>query len=167
MSTHFNAPRRIGSFYSAPVDKEQWKLESRKVNNIGLALLQYHNLGIAQGLGHDLPRAVNLLSQYGIDARGMMLFPAPGSKNIKVFALLGFLFACAACWVLTWKISDGTQPMESTLLITWILLWAWRSKERVHVRVSGFWDRLSRPNFYSDMDEMLQRQLEVLKAKLR
>jgi hypothetical protein len=110
MSNHFNAPRRIGAFYSAPVENEQWKLEVRKVHNVDLALLQYHNLGITQGLGHDLSRAINLLGNFDIDARGMMLFPATGSKNIKVSALFGFRCACAACWIFTWNISDGLQP---------------------------------------------------------
>jgi hypothetical protein len=87
MSNHFNAPRRIGSFYSAPLDKEPWKLEAKQVFNTDLALLRHHNLGIAQGLGHDFPRAINLLEEHGIDARGTMLFPAPSSKNLHMICV--------------------------------------------------------------------------------
>jgi hypothetical protein len=165
MSNHFNAPRRIGSFYSAPVDKEQWKLEAKKIFNTDLALLQYHNLGIAQGLGHDLPRAINLLGEFDIDARGIMLFPAPGSKNIKVSALLGFVCACAACWIFTWEINEGVQN-ETALLVTWVLLWMWESTKLARERVSAIWDKLSQPGFYGVMFNKLQSKLGLAKPKL-
>ncbi|KAH7411910.1 hypothetical protein DE146DRAFT_641734 [Phaeosphaeria sp. MPI-PUGE-AT-0046c] len=100
MSAHFDAPRRIGSFYSAQVDKEQWKLEARKIFVTELALLQYHSHEVTHGLGYNLPHAINILDKFGINASGIMLFPAPGWKNIKVSTLLGFLCACIACWVL-------------------------------------------------------------------
>lgn len=80
MSTHFNAPRRIRSFFSSPLDPQQWKLEAKRIFATELALLQFHILGIAHGVGHDMPRAKNLLDAFGIDARRKVLFPAPGSK---------------------------------------------------------------------------------------
>jgi hypothetical protein len=166
MSTHFNAPRRIRSFYSSPLDKEQWKLEARKIFNTDLALLQYHSLGIAQGLGHDLPRAKDLLRDYGIDARGKIIFPAPGSKNIKVSALMGFVCACLACWIFTIEISDG--PSTSTLLISIIL--SWGMSVLVHHVVPGVitaWREISNPPNFKKMNDELDRVIFEVRGWLR
>ncbi|KAF2826338.1 hypothetical protein CC86DRAFT_370364 [Ophiobolus disseminans] len=165
MSTHFNAPRRIGSFYSSPVDQEQWKFESRKVYNTDLALLQYHTLGIAQGLGHDLPRAHNLLSDYGIDARGKVLFPAPGTKNIRVSALLGFVCASMACWIFTYEIREG--PTETTLLITVVLYSIWTLMvKRMPANLGNIWAKLGKPGSFDELAHMLDATVRRVKQCL-
>jgi hypothetical protein len=116
MATHFNAPQRIRTIVSSPLDQEQWKLEVKKMFSTELTLQQFHVLGIAQGAGSALPYARNILEDFGIDAGAQVLFPAPGWKNIKVAELMGFVCACVVCWVVTIECKDG--PKKKALLIT-------------------------------------------------
>ncbi|KAH7348188.1 hypothetical protein BKA66DRAFT_306052 [Pyrenochaeta sp. MPI-SDFR-AT-0127] len=169
MSTHFDAPRRIRSFYSSPLDQEQWKLEVNKIFATELALLQLHILGIAQGVGHDLPKAKNLLAEFGIDANGKVLFPAPGSKNVKIVELMAFLSACAACWILSIECEDGRSGKALWLSTTWrsisalwiepVCLWlrkTWR--KRVSGKLCRAWDQVKNVN-YDDICTWLDTKL--------
>ncbi|CAO2648329.1 Nn.00g075960.m01.CDS01 [Neocucurbitaria sp. VM-36] len=146
MSMHFNAPRRIRSFYSSPLEKDQWKLEVKKMFNTELALLQFNVLGIAQGIGHDLPRAKNLLDEFGIDARGKVLFPAPGAKNIKVAELMGFVVACMACWLLAIECIDASG--QKVLWVTTLLHSMWNFwNETVKEKFDDVWVKIKNVKF--------------------
>ncbi|KAJ4369695.1 hypothetical protein N0V83_005458 [Neocucurbitaria cava] len=146
MSMHFNAPRRIRSFYSSPLESEQWKVEVKKMFNTELALLQFNVRGIAQGLGHDLPRAKNLLQELGVDARGKVLFPSQGAKNIRVAELMGFVVGCMACWILTIECKDGSG--QKVLWVTTLLRSItkfWRGT--VKGKFDDFWVQIKDMNF--------------------
>lgn len=164
MSTSFNAPKRIHSIYSSPLDPEQWKLEIRRMANTELALLQSYILGIANGLGHDLPRAVNLLDNLGVDARGKILYVQPGSKNIKVASFVGFVVGCAACWVLTYQMRDpGGEQVLVIVIAGRSILWCcmflkaklsngWNAK--AGKRLAHFWKNINNVRF-DDINIML------------
>jgi hypothetical protein len=123
IATHFNAPRRIRSFASSPLDQEQWKFEVKKMFNTELALQQFHVLGIAQGAGSNLPHARNLLEDFDVDARAKVLFPAPGWKNVKVADLMGFLCVCLVCWVVTIKYEDGVKGKTLLVVVVGRSIW--------------------------------------------
>lgn len=94
--------------------------------NMRLALLQYQVLGVAQGLGHDLPRARNLLDNYNVEASKKILFTENGWKNLEFGELMGFLGLCAGLWVTTIKTSDGDttnsrQSTGDTLFVWWLV----------------------------------------------
>ncbi|KAF2652818.1 hypothetical protein K491DRAFT_30134 [Lophiostoma macrostomum CBS 122681] len=147
MSEYFDAPRRIRDFSSSSLDVEQWKLECRRMFNMRLALLQLHVLGIAQGLGHDLPRARNLLEEHGVDAVGSILFQSNGWKNVKVAELLAFLGLCAWLWLATVMVGDR-------LLVWWLfkdIIWEGVLK-RFLLGCRWTWKRLKEAERQSDFD---------------
>lgn len=113
MVEHFDAPRHIQSSYSSPLEPEQWKLETRRMFNTRLAQMQYYTLGIAQGLGHDVPRARNLLREQGVDATGIIVFRNSEWKNLKVRELAMLLSICA---MLVMTVRIGNQ-----FLCWWLL----------------------------------------------
>ncbi|KAF2731426.1 hypothetical protein EJ04DRAFT_579138 [Polyplosphaeria fusca] len=127
-SEHFDAPLRIRDFYSSPLstDPPQWQLECRKMFNTKLASFQLWTLGIAQGLGHDLPRARDLLAddivgEGSVHVKGVIIHPVNGMKNIKIAELVAFLLVAFGAWVSTIETEDTVS-----------LIWAARS-------VAKFW----------------------------
>jgi hypothetical protein len=123
MATHFNAPRRIRSFVSSPLDEQQWKLEVRKMFSTELSLQQFHILGIAQGAGNGLPYARNLLEDFSVNARAQIVFSGPGWKNIKVAELMGFVCACLLCWIMTIECEDGPKGKALFVLVVSRSMW--------------------------------------------
>ncbi|KAF2268910.1 hypothetical protein CC78DRAFT_529546 [Lojkania enalia] len=140
-SAHFNAPRRIRQFYSSPLDPEQWKLEVRRAFHTKLALTQFHVWGIAQGLGYELPRAHDLLAdslfgENGVDARGRIVFPAHGYRNIKVAELMVFLGVSFTAWLVT-------VGVEDTVLLVWVIrrvVVVWKGP--VSSQLTRIWQRI-------------------------
>jgi len=112
MAEHFDAPRRIRRLFSSPLHEEQWKLEVNKMFVTKLALLQFHALSMAQGEVSTLPRARNLLEEYGVNAKGKILFVAAGWRNIKVNVLIGAatMHFCFRNHAARWKRSTKYSP---------------------------------------------------------
>ncbi|KAF2688542.1 hypothetical protein K458DRAFT_149086 [Lentithecium fluviatile CBS 122367] len=137
MAEHFDAPRRLRSFYSSPVDAEQWKLEVDKMFATRLASLQFNALGLAEGHGKDLPRSRNLLDGYGIHVKRKILFPTNGWRNVKLDAL-GVAFAiCIAVILITWREMNEVRSIrfvQNVGVLSVLKAWEWVAEqfERFH-----------------------------------
>ncbi|KAF2118662.1 hypothetical protein BDV96DRAFT_596512 [Lophiotrema nucula] len=145
---HFDARKRILNFYSSPLseDPPQWQLESRKIFQTQLASMQYRTIAIGQGIGHDLPKARNLLAdsiagQAAINARGIILRPVPGYKNIKFAEFMGFVSLIAGVTIITVEIRvstriDGrpvTKPILLPILVAKSSIVWWKTKGRPYL----------------------------------
>jgi hypothetical protein len=128
-SRHFQVHRKVQSFFSAPLSRDQWKVEVRKMFTTRLALLQQNVLGIAQGVGYDLPTARNVLLDYGRDGCAKIMFQSREWKNISLLGLIGLLILAAVVCVLTtkvgqttvlvWLLKEGFLPAMKAILDLW------------------------------------------------
>ncbi|KAF2003061.1 hypothetical protein P154DRAFT_109934 [Amniculicola lignicola CBS 123094] len=129
LADYSNAPWHIHDFYSSPLDPEQWKVEARRIFEARLSIFQYHFRGVASGQAHSLPHAENALKNYGVDARGKVLFQARGWKNIKVLETGLLLGVCVGLWVAPIEIGD-------TVLLIWVMR---KIKAQLDQKVIGDW----------------------------
>ena len=85
-----------------PLDREQWKLESRKLFNISLARIQTDLWYIARG---DKPDpwiyGFDKLANSSADPCSMIKMKADGMKNISVVDFSAFVGLALSLWVLT------------------------------------------------------------------
>jgi len=150
MAEHFDAPRRIRRLFSSPLHEEQWKLEVNKMFVTKLALLQFHALSMAQGEVSTLPRARNLLEEYGVNAKGKILFVAAGWRNIKVNVLIGALLLCISVFAITQR--DGNEVRSIRLvrtIILPILQEAWKELNDVDIYKFGRYFEEGKKSFLS------------------
>jgi len=111
----------------APLAREQWKVEARRLFSIKLARLQLDVAGIAQGLGRDLAGAHNILDEAGFgDACKDVKIQAQGWKNISVAGLIGFLMLAAAIVLSTINIKGTVAVVRLGKLLYSIALWIMR-----------------------------------------
>ena len=115
-----------------------------------LALLQFHALSMAQGEVSTLPRARNLLEEYGVNAKGKILFVAAGWRNIKVNVLIGALLLCISVFAITQR--DGNEVRSIRLvrtIILPILQEAWKELNDVDIYKFGRYFEEGKKSFLS------------------
>ena len=149
MSEHFEVHKKIRDFYSSNLHPEQWKVEARRIFATRLALLQLHVLGIAQGGGHDLPHARNLLLDSGVHACGNILFQAQGWRNLSVSGLVSLLLLAYGVWL-------STIEIEGTVLLVWLF------RKGLVLAL----ERMRDINF-DDMNGFIDLRLDWLKERMR
>ena len=92
----------------SPITSEYWKIEVQRLFKIRLARLQMDVVGIAQGLGHDLPEAVDELANRGQSAACRHIkTKVLGWKNISLAGLVGFLVLDFVVWLSTIKVGES------------------------------------------------------------
>lgn len=119
--SRFAAQRQIILFYSAPLEREQWKVETRKMFQTHLARVQLEILSAAQGRGYNLPYANDMswkMAPNGTGKRmfntcGKVKFKLQGYKNINLFGLVSLLVIAFLLWFLTLQI-------ENTVMAVWL-----------------------------------------------
>lgn len=132
----------------APLAREQWKVEARRLFSIKLARLQLDVVGIAQGLGHDLAGAHNILGEAGYgDACKVIKIQAQNWKNISVAGLIGFLILAVAIVLCTINIKGTVAAVRLGkslyAIVVWIARktaesWVWKASIRQMVAVKEF-----------------------------
>jgi hypothetical protein len=111
-SQQFGIHAKRGILFSH-ISSEHWKYEAKRLFTIKLARLQMDVVGIAQGIGHDLPGAVDELAERGqSEACRHIKIQRQGWKNLSLTGLLGFLFLDFLIWLFTIEINE-------TIAVVW------------------------------------------------
>ena len=97
----------LGGYLWNPISDQHWKVEAKRLFTTRLARLQMDIVGVAQGLGHDLPGAVDELARRGLsDTCQHIKYQAQGRRNISLVGLVGLLLLSFFTWLCTIQVNQ-------------------------------------------------------------
>ena len=113
---YFDAQKKLINGLSIALDREQWKVEARKMFETSLARMQGIVLDVARGRGVDDRSAKNALPEINSSICNMIKFPTLGWKNISLFWMTVLPTLAFFIWLFSIEV-------EEKLVLVWFYLY--------------------------------------------
>ena len=113
--SRFDVQTKLVGSLSQNLDREQWKVEVRKMFETSLARIQGDVLDIVRGVGKDRPYARNFLTEDNMSLCHIVKFQSVGWRNITLLWLVVLPTFSSLLWILTIEVGNPTGERQQVL----------------------------------------------------